>query len=60
MHVIEATRARAAADHAALDADNDWRAAIRAAVAARVPVSAIAREAGVKPARVYQIRDNRR
>jgi hypothetical protein len=41
-------------------ADRSWRAAIRAALAAGVPVGDLADTAGVTRARIYQIRDDRR
>jgi hypothetical protein len=41
-------------------AEQNWRAAIRAALAAGVPVVDLADTAGVSRARIYQIRDDRR
>ena len=49
-----------AATAARSEAERTWREAVRSAVAAGVPVIAIAAAAGVSRERVYQVRDGRR
>lgn len=58
--VDEATRARRTADEVAAAARDAQSAAIRRAIAAGAPVTAITARTGLSVARVYQIRDGRR
>lgn len=58
--IARAERDRADAEHDAVKHAADRDDAIRQAIAAGVPVAQIAEAAGIKPARVYQIRDGRR
>lgn len=58
--VYEATEVKRAAAETATDADREWRAAIRAALASGQRVADVADAAGISRERVYQIRDGRR
>jgi hypothetical protein len=57
--VYAATEAKRLADEAAADADREWRAAVRTALAGQRVVD-VAEAAGISRERVYQIRDGRR
>jgi DNA-binding phage protein len=56
----QATDARAVAVREADARDAEWREAIRAALAADVGATEVARLAGISRERVYQIKDGRR
>jgi hypothetical protein len=58
--IAAARAALHASRHHAARAEDDYRAAIRAALADDIPAIAIAKAGGITRRRVYQIRDHRR